>query len=154
MAKFTAAQALEALHKNDADHPLPFGKPVDHIKNALCPPDQQDDMTAQLLSPDCGYLGAKKLEDGSYAVIQRLFSTAAIGLGVDCYGMISNRYCFRDLSDCLAAWDELKSCSDEPEGWIARRPERPEDKEAEYQRSLAKFLAQEALKNNGPSFEP
>lgn len=37
MAKFTAAQALEALHKNDADHPLPFGKPVDHIKNALCP---------------------------------------------------------------------------------------------------------------------
>lgn len=149
MAKPTA---LEVLAKNQAEHPLPHGAPVDHIKNVLCPPDRQDDITATLL--EGGYVGAKKLEDGSYAVVQRLFSTAAIGLGVDCFGMINNRYCFKDLQDCLSAWEELKTRNDEPEGWIARRPERPEDKEAEFQRTLAKFREQEALKANGSSFEP
>lgn len=151
MAKLTAQEVLELNHAN---HPLPAGAPVDHIKNALCPPDRQDDMTAMLLGPNCGYVGAKKLDDGSYAVVQRLYATAAIGLGVDCFGMISNRYCFEDLHACLSAWEELKTRNDEPEGWIARRPERPEDKEAEYQRTLAKFREQEALKNSGPSFEP
>lgn len=151
MAKLTA---LEIFEKNRANHPLPPGAPVDHIKNALCPPDQQDDMTAILLGPECGYVGAKKLDDGSYAVVQRLYATAAIGLGVDCFGMISNRYCFEDLHACLSAWEGLKSRNDEPEGWIARRPERPEDKEAEFQRTLAKFREQEALKGNEPSFEP
>jgi hypothetical protein len=151
MAKLTA---LEVLAKNQDDHPLPLGAPVDHIKNVLCPQDRQDDLTAMLLGPDCGFVGAKRLDDGSYAVVQRLFSTAAIGLGVDCFGMFSNRYCFQNLQDCLSAWEELKTRDDEPEGWIARRPERPEDKEAEYQRTLAKFREQEALKANGSSFEP
>jgi hypothetical protein len=151
MAKLTAA---EVLALNEAKHPLPFGAPVDHIKQSLRPPEQQDEITEYLLGPDCGFVGAKRLEDGSYAVVQRLFATAAIGLGVEQNGMFSTRYCFEDLHACLSAWDELKSCKDEPEGWIARRPERAEDKEAEYQRTLAKFREQEALKANGSSFEP
>lgn len=149
MAKLTA---LEILEKNRDNHPLPPGTPVDHIKTALCPPDRQDDMTATLLGS--GFVGAKKLDDGSYAVVQRLYATAAIGLGVDCLGTIKNRYCFEDLHACLSAWEELKTRNDEPEGWIARRPERPEDKEAEFQRTLAKFREQEALKAKESSFEP
>lgn len=143
---------LELLEKNQADHPMPHGASLDPIQKVLCPPDRQDDITETLLNS--GYVGAKKLDDGSYAVVQRLYSTAAIGLGVDCFGMINNRYCFRDLGDCLAAWEGLKSRSDEPEGWIARRPERPEDKEREFQRSLAAFRAREAAKGNESSFEP
>lgn len=143
---------LEILEKNQAEHPLPKGASLDLIQQVLCPPDRQDAITESLLSS--GYVGAKKLDDGSYAVVQRLYSTAAIGLGVDHLGMISNRYCFRNLGDCLAEWEGLKSRSDEPEGWIARRPERPEDKEREFQRSLAEFRAREAAKGNEPSFEP
>ena len=150
MAKRTA---LEILAEIQAKHPLNASNAVDHVKLALCPPDRQDAVTEQLLGPDGGYVGAKRLDDGSYAVVQRLYATAAIGLGV-IDGMITNRYCFSDLNHCLSAWEQLKSQTDEPEGWIARRPERSEDKEREFQRTLAAFRAREALKGDDSSFEP
>jgi hypothetical protein len=149
----TKRTALEILQQNESEHPLRKGAVVDHVKLALCPPDRQDAMTEKLLGKDYGYTGAKRLDDGTYVVVQKLFSTAAIGF-VDSIGVMEKRYCFRDLLDCLSAWEDLKSCKDEPEGWIARRPERPEDKEREFQRTLAEFRAREAAKDSGSSFEP
>jgi hypothetical protein len=148
MAKRTA---LEILQENEAKHPLREGAVVDHVKHALCPPDRQDATTEKLI--EGGYAGAKRLDDGTYVVVQKLFSTAAIGF-VDSIGVIEKRYCFRDLLDCLSAWEDLKTRDSEPEGWIARRPERPEDKEREFQRTLAEFRAREAAKDSGSSFEP
>jgi hypothetical protein len=145
--------ALEILQDAEAKHPLREGAVVDHVKRALCPPDRQDAMTEKLLGEDFRYAGAKRLDDDTYVVVQKLYSTAAIGF-VDSIGVINKRYCFSNLLDCLSAWDDLKTCNDEPEGWIARRPERPEDKEREFQRTLAAFRAREAAKDSGSSFEP
>jgi hypothetical protein len=91
------------------------------VQKILRPADRQDEMTAWLLKEDC-YLGAKRLDDGSYAVFMRLAFTHAIALGCDRFSWL-RRFCYSDLNLCLGAFEELKTKDDQPEGWIARRPE-------------------------------
>ncbi len=73
------------------------------------------------------FLGAKRLEDGSYAGVQRLMFTTAICIGVTPMTAFQRRYCFNDLGQCLHSYSEIKQLGDEPEGWIARRPKVEED---------------------------
>ncbi len=85
------------------------------------PPHRQDAFT-RWLREEQGYLGVQRLPDGSYATLTRLLTTLAICLGVDKTGW-SRRFCYRDITECLVAWEHLASKQDEPTGWIARRPE-------------------------------
>lgn len=90
------------------------------IEAILNPPAQQDDFTRDLL--EMGYSAAKRLPDGSYAVLDRLLTTTAICLGVDGTGW-ERRFCYQDTAQCIHEWIALQTRHDEPEGWIARRPE-------------------------------
>ncbi len=94
---------------------------MENLEEVLNPPGRQDEFTAWLRGEAC-YLGAQRLPDGSYAALVRLITTAAIALDVDQWGW-GRRFCYRDMSECLAAWAALTSRHDEPTGWIARRPE-------------------------------
>ena len=73
-----------------------------------------------------GWLDARVLPDGSVAALQRLLTTTGLFLGMTRYGYES-RYCFADPALARQRFDELQSEDDVPAGWLARRPERPED---------------------------
>jgi len=79
---------------------------------------------AELLAQ--GYLMARVLDDGSVAALQRLLTTTGLFLGMTPWGFES-RYCFHDMGLAVLRFAQLKSEDDVPEGWLARRPERPED---------------------------
>lgn len=98
-----------------------------HLNTVLSPDDMQDDFTRELLQEDFGFIGAKRLEDGTYVGLIRLYSTVAICIGVDRYSAYRRRYCYKDLGACLAAYKALQTGDDVPKGWIARRPEHPDD---------------------------
>lgn len=91
------------------------------------PTNQRDSLT-RVLRDQYGptYLAARRLPDGSYALLSRLFTTVAIHLGVDELGW-QRRFCYQDMAECLHAWEHLQTRADEPEGWIARRPKVEED---------------------------
>lgn len=74
---------------------------------------------------DGTYLFARVLP-GSVAGLQRMLTTTALFLGVNRHGY-ETRYCFRDAALALMRLGELQSDDDVPDGWLARRPERPED---------------------------
>jgi hypothetical protein len=97
------------------------------ISEILRPASQQDDFTETMMGEDYGFVAAKRLEDGTYVGLQRLFSTIAICIDVQPFQSFSRRYCYRDLGECLKAFSILETGSDVPEGWVARRPETPED---------------------------
>lgn len=91
------------------------------VETILCPPDQQDEFTAWMLSKEGGFRGAKRLPDGTYAGVMKLAFTTAIAMQVK--GLLyGDRYCFDEYGDCLMAFSKLKSHLDEPVGWIASRP--------------------------------
>jgi hypothetical protein len=96
------------------------------IDSVLNPKELQDDFT-QWMRDEALFLGAKRLEDGSYAGVQRLMFTTAICIGVTPMTAFQRRYCFNDLGQCLHSYSEIKQLGDEPEGWIARRPKIEED---------------------------
>lgn len=96
------------------------------LAEILRPADQQDDFTSKMLDKEKGgYIGAKRLPDGSYAGIVRLAFTEAICMGVDPQLMGCNkRYCYELSSnfDMLLAFHNLQAETDTPTGWISSRP--------------------------------
>jgi hypothetical protein len=68
------------------------------------------------------YQWVRVLDDGSIAAVGRLVTTTAVYLGMNRYGW-ERRYCYTDLIQALEVLYALKSEDDEPEGWVARRPE-------------------------------
>ena len=68
------------------------------------------------------YEWARVLDDGSIAAVGRLFYTTALYLGMDRCGW-ERRFCYADSLQALEVLCALKSEDDEPEGWVARRPE-------------------------------
>jgi hypothetical protein len=66
------------------------------------------------------------LPDGSIAALSRLMFTTGLFLGVSRWGY-ERRYCFESDAAASAALEAAQSQDDEPAGWVARRPERPED---------------------------
>lgn len=88
-----------------------------------------DREAAEKLVPELlrnGYLMASILPDGSVAGMQRMLTTVGLFLGVTPWGFES-RFCFRDPGLALARFALLQSEDDIPAGWLARRPEHPED---------------------------
>lgn len=118
------------------NHPLKGVDAQSPLQKVMNPADLKDENTLHLVN-DLGFKGAKRLPDGSYAGILSLMSTAAIAMDVREGGCFQRRYCFKDLNDCLAAYEHLQTRDDVPEGWIARRPEMPEDHEREMEKLRA-----------------
>lgn len=92
------------------------------IQQVMNPPDRQDDFTRKLRTPDYGFVGAKRLDDGTYVGLQRLITTLAICIGIGPYTSYTKRYCFDDISVCLAEYEKIETPDYVPEGWVARRP--------------------------------
>lgn len=98
-----------------------YNRPLSEV---LSPDHMQDDFSRALVSsPDYGFVGAKRLDDGTYVGIKRLVTTIAICVGIDEISAYRRRYCYNDLKSCLAAYERICSGNEEPSGWIARRPE-------------------------------
>jgi hypothetical protein len=97
---------------------------VDALMN---PPDRQDDFTRLLRTDDYRFVGAKRLDDGTYVGLRRLAYSLAICIGVTRTDVFKRRYCFTDITQCIDEYVKITSPDDVPEGWIARRPKGPED---------------------------
>ena len=92
---------------------------MNNMETVLFPPDRQDDFT-DWLRDECGYIGTKRLDDGSYAAIMPLITTIAIAFDVDKTGY-GARYCFEDTATCLAELEQITCRTYVPKGWIAKR---------------------------------
>lgn len=97
------------------------------VQALMNPPDQQDDFTRKLHQWEYGFVGAKRLEDGTYVGLRRLAFTLAICIGVTETDTFKRRYCFSDITLCIDEYVKITTGDDIPEGWIARRPPGPHD---------------------------
>lgn len=70
------------------------------------------------------YRLVRVLPDGSIAGLDSLMFTTGIMLGMTRWGY-ETRFCFESPKLAEQRFYELQSQDDEPEGWIARRPEPP-----------------------------
>lgn len=70
------------------------------------------------------YKAVRKLEDGTIIGLGLLFYTVALYVNMDLCGF-EKRYCFDDPQKAIDAYNNMKTGDDEPEGWIAKRPEPP-----------------------------
>lgn len=71
---------------------------------------------------DGSYLDVRALEDGTIVGIGRLLYTTAVYVDMNEWGW-SQRFCFDDRELAASEYQKLKTKSDEPSGWIARRPQ-------------------------------
>lgn len=94
---------------------------MESVQETLNPTGRQDDFT-RWMRRSGGFIAAKRLDDGGYAGIQPLLFTHAICLGVTETTAYTNRFCFEDGATCLHEWSRLSMLTDEPVGWVARRP--------------------------------
>lgn len=91
--------------------------------------DEWNDLRRWLVN-EGGFLAVRQLRDGSVAGLLRLMTTLAICLGVSRQCPYERRFCFVDRELAVLRFGELQSEDDTPEGWHARRPELPCDREA------------------------
>lgn len=73
------------------------------------------------------FLLARRLDDGTYVGLMPLAFTKAICIGITRTEPFARRYCYDDLRTALDEYHRLVTGDDLPSGWIARRPELPED---------------------------
>lgn len=81
----------------------------------------QDDFTRRMLA-ELGFVGAKRLADGTYVGVQRLMFTLAICVGTTERSPYQRRYCYDDAAECLGQFAAIRNCDDTPSGYIAYRP--------------------------------
>ncbi|MPQ69497.1 hypothetical protein [Pseudomonas sp. MWU12-2323] len=84
---------------------------------------QQDEFTDWMRSAAAGFVGAKRLPDGTYCGVLPLIFTYAICLGVTYEAAYQKRFCYKDTPVCLHEYSKLASFNDEPKDWVARRPQ-------------------------------
>lgn len=84
----------------------------------------------ELNHPENRYLCWRQLPDGTYIALTRLAFTVGLCIGVQQYTPYTRRYCFSDLTTATAEYQALLTGDDVPSGWVARRPETAEDREA------------------------
>lgn len=96
---------------------------MEAVALTLNPPDQQDAFTEWMRGPDARFVGAKRLSDGTYAGLLPLMFTYAICLGVTREQAYQKRFCYEDTPTCLHEYAQLTHFTDEPTGWVARRPQ-------------------------------
>ena len=80
--------------------------------------------------PDNRFICWRQLDDGTYVALGRLMFTVGLFIGVQAVAPYTRRYCYSDPTEANAEYLALQTGDDEPSGWIARRPETAEDKEA------------------------
>lgn len=83
-----------------------------------------------LNDPENRFLCWRQLDDGTYIALSRLATTIGLFVGVGPITPFKRRYCFRDMATALGEYNDMTSADYEPTGWVARRPETPEDIEA------------------------
>jgi hypothetical protein len=88
---------------------------------------RRPEIEAALNDPGNLYVCWRMLDDGTYVALGRLMFTTALFIGVGAVVPFKRRYCFNDPTTARAEYDDLKTGDDEPSGWLARRPEQPED---------------------------
>ena len=75
-----------------------------------------------MMSENPSYLRARRLDDGSVAVLASLMYTMAICLGVsENSSFTTRRFCYDDFALVGPVFDSLKSDLDIPDGWVASR---------------------------------
>lgn len=79
------------------------------------------------LTREQGFACARRLPDGTYVGVCNLMFTKGLCIGVTPFQTYARRYCYQSLGDALAEYNLLQTGDDLPSGWIARRPELPED---------------------------
>lgn len=84
---------------------------------------------AALSDPDNRFMAWRQLDDGTYIALTCLITTIGLCIDVDRTGY-AQRYCFKDPTTAFGEYMDLKTRDDVPSGWVARRPELPEDIEA------------------------
>jgi hypothetical protein len=92
--------------------------------------EQRPDIEAVLKDPDNHFMDWRRLDDGTYIALARLAFTVGLFVGVGPITPYKRRYCFDNLNDAATAFIDMETGDDVPTGWIARRPELPEDIEA------------------------
>lgn len=98
-----------------------MSKTVNEVLNPSGPGEQ--DAFTEWMRGEASFIGAKRLPDGTYAGVMSLLFTHAICLGVTPMLAYRKRYCYEDASACLHEYEQLQAFDDEPEGWVARRPQ-------------------------------
>lgn len=88
----------------------------------LTPPTLPDRIDFIKQMGDGTYLDVRALEDGTIVGVGRLLYTTAIYIDMDELGWRS-RFCFDEHELALSEYKKLQSGTDEPSGWIARRPQ-------------------------------
>ncbi len=83
-------------------------------------PDEATKLAADLTERESCYI-CRALPDNTVACTFNLMFTRAIILGVSEYGF-RRRFCFEDRDLAMQRFLELSSETDEPAGYIARRP--------------------------------
>lgn len=91
---------------------------------------RDEDIEQALKEPLNEFLCWRQLDDGTYVALSHLMFTVGLFIGVSATTPYKRRYCFKTLLEARAEYDALKTGDDVPSGWIARRPETPEDIEA------------------------
>lgn len=93
------------------------------IEAALNPDtDGAQDAFTERMRTELGYLGAKKLEDGTYVGVQRLLYTLAICVGVSEIKPYERRYCYDNAAEALWNYQSMCHRDFEPCGYVATRP--------------------------------
>ncbi len=95
---------------------------MDALVNELSPPSRQDDFTKRMLN-EFEFIGAKRCDDGTYVGLIRLFFTVAICIDVTETQAYRYRFCYDNLSDCLANYEKLDTDTDHYQlsGYVASR---------------------------------
>jgi hypothetical protein len=92
---------------------------------------KRDEATEQALNdPENRFLVWRQLDDGTYVALGKLMFTMGLFIGVGPITPYKRRYCYSDPTEAHAEYLWLTTGDDVPSGWIARRPETDEDKEA------------------------
>ncbi len=83
-----------------------------------------------LNDPDNRFVMWRLLDDGTYIALGRLAFTVGLFIGVEPLTPFKRRYCYKDLGIAFAEYMAMDTGDYVPTGWVARRPETEEDKEA------------------------
>lgn len=88
------------------------------------------EIEAVLDDPENRFWCWRQLDDGTYIALGRLAFTVGLFIGVQPITPYQRRYCYSEPTEAFAEYNLMKTGDDLPSGWIARRPELPEDIEA------------------------
>lgn len=91
---------------------------------------RDEDIERALENPENLFRCWRRLDDGTYIALGRLMFTVGLYIGVDASAQYERRYCYSDPTEAHVEYIRMKTGDDVPSGWVARRPETAEDKEA------------------------